>query len=363
MFGRKKLLCLLIAAVMVSACGGGSDDNNGTSPLTNNGGGSTTAPNTDTGNPAPGGNDDGDAIPADGGPNNPPPQTENPGEDNPDPVAPGDAHLAGYLSIVANQMPYITTDRSIYNAVSLNQFESTLGMYDFASGSKGDDSTATVPPSAPAPAAPIAAFGFRVDKFVQPSAESEQVGNQTVVGRVAFDLTERPDSPGIGANEAAEIMRFVLDGVELSTNANGELVSARVLDGAQIHVYGRSAGNVEVRESFSMPNGSVRLLPMTAVLDNYGDNSSIVLLMDLENAFSQAGQRLAVLENIAGHFSMKVTLSSVQMVRPAEDATDSTPALERKELVGEAITVNDQRAVNGAGVVGNAWIRMYPPQP
>lgn len=264
--------------------------------------------------------------------------------------------------MVANQLVYLQTDRAIYNGVTLNQFESSIGMYDFASGSRGGDAGAQVPPPALAPAAPIAAFGFRVDKFAQRTAPDQAVGNQTVVGRVAFDLTERESSAGIGPNEVAEIMRFVIDRVQLTTDANGELVSARVLDGAQMHVYGRNAANVEVRESVAVPSAAVRLLPMSNVLDNYGDNSSVVLLLDLENAFSQAGQRLAALENIAGYFSMRVTLSPAQIVRPAESATSETPALERRELVGQPITVNDQPPVTGAGISGNAWIRMYPPQ-
>lgn len=264
--------------------------------------------------------------------------------------------------MVANQLVYLQTDRAIYNGVTLNQFESATGMYDFASGSRTATTTgAQVPTPAAAPAAPIAAFGFRIDKFVQRTTETQVVGNQTVVGRVAFDLTERAGTAGIGANEAAEIMRFVIDRVELSTNASGELVSTRVLDGAQMHVYGRNAASVEVRESIAAPTGSVRLLPMSNVLDNYGDDSSVVLLVDLETAFSQAGQRLAALENIAGYFSMQVTMSPAQIVRPAEAATSGTPALTRKELIGQPITVNAQPPVSGAGISGNAWIRMYPP--
>jgi hypothetical protein len=56
---------------------------------------------------------------------------------------------------------------------------------------------------------------------------------------------------------------------------------------------------------------------------------------------------------------MDVTLSAAQMVRPANTGA----ALEERALVGKAITVNTQPAVTGAGISGNAWIRMYPPQP
>lgn len=360
MFKKNRILLLLATAALVTACGGGGDAGNGTS--LNSGG--STGPVTDTGNtgntgnqpPASGGNDStpggNTGGPTDGGNTNP-----DTGQTDPQPT---DQQLKGYLAFVANQMPYIKTDRSIYNAVSLTQFESSEGMYDFASGSKGGDETTDVPPTAVAPAAPIAAVGFRIDKFVQRATEGQEVGNQTVVGRVAFDLTEKAGSAGIGANEAAEIMRFVIDGVELTSDATGELVSVRVKEGAQMHVYGRNAASGEVRESIPVPVNAVRLMPVSNVLDHYGDTTSTVLLFDLEAAFSQAGTKLAVLENIAGYFSMNITLSTAQLVRPAQPEVDGEPALERKDLVGEPITVTGQPTVNGGGVKGNAWIRMYP---
>jgi hypothetical protein len=262
--------------------------------------------------------------------------------------------------MVANQLVYLRTDRSEYWATPLHQFESSQGMYDAASGSK--DGAGPTPPPAAAPAAPLASFGLRVDRFVHRADGGEPVGNQIVVGRVAFDLTERDDSPGISAGQVPEIIKFVIDGVELSTDANGELVSARAREGAQMHVYGRTATNVEVRESVPVSAGAVRLKSMEGVLDAYGDTTSIVLLVDLEHAFSQAAQRLAALENIAGHFSMKVTTSAAQVLRPAAPATSESPELERKFLEGEPIAVNSQAPVVGAGISGNAWIRMYPPQ-
>jgi hypothetical protein len=331
MFEKKKIVVLLAAAAMVAACGGGGGNGGVGAPTTD----ASTSP-IETGNkPAPG---------------NPAGETG----------AVADQQLKGHLDLVANQLVYLKKDRSIYDGLPLDHFESGTGMYDVASGSKGQDSGAKVPATAAAPAAPIAAFGFRVDKFVQRSTTGEAVGDQTVTGRIAFDLTERDASPGIQAGDAAEIMKFVIDGVELSTGQNGELTSARVREGAQMHVYGRNAKGVEVRETIAVPAGAVRLMPVSNVMDHYGDDSSVVLLADLEAAFSQAGQRLAALENIAGHFSMQVTMSTAQVVRPASPDNDQGPALERRVLVGQQIAVNNQPPVTGAGVSGSAWIRMDP---
>lgn len=353
MFEKKQILVLLAAAVLVSACGGGNSDGGGV------GSSMSAAPTADTGTPSPtnsGGTGTAGAPTPDTG-STPPPTNDSGGNTS----TSNDQQLRGYLSMVANQLVYIRTDRSIYHAITLDQFESNTGMYDIASGSDGDDANTPVPPPATAPAAPVAAFGFRVDKFVQRETDGQVVGNQTAVGRIAFNLTERDDSPGILANEVAENMKFVIDKVELSTDEKGELVSVRALDGAQMYIYGRNAARVEVQDTIPVPAGAVRLLPMSNVLDHLGDNSSTVLLLDLESAFSQAGQRLAALENIAGHFSMQVTMSPAQMVRPAAEATGESPALPRRDLVGQQITVNNQAPVSGAGISGNAWIRMYPP--
>jgi len=319
MLVKKNLVILAAIAALVSACGGGGG---GTPKVV---GGEQT---TDGGNPP----------------------AENP-------ATPNDQQLVGKLDLVANQMAYIRTNRSEYNAIALESFESEQGLYDVAWGSATVEANVAVPAPAPAPAAPIAAFGFRVDKTVR-ATDGEQVGDQTVVGRVAFSFTERAGSAGIGENEMAEIMQFVIDGVELKTNANGQISSAKVRDGAQMHVYGRNAANAEVRESIAVPAGAVRLLDVSNVIDHGGDTDSVVLLMDLETAFSQAGQKLAALENIKGHFAMKVTLSVAQIVRPAN--TQAVPPLEERVLVGEAIKVNTQPAVTGAGISGNAWIRMLP---
>jgi hypothetical protein len=355
-FKKKNVALLMAIAALVAACGGGggSDDvsdtrgaNNGTPPAP------VTSGDTGTGG---GANNGGGMPPANTG--NPPSTSDPVVVTNPS----SDQQLSGHFSVVGNQLVYIRTDRSIYNAVQLNQFESDTGMYDFASGSKVATPDVYVPAPAVAPAAPIAALGFRVDKIVQPSTAGQAVGSQTVVGRVALSFTERDTSPGILANEVAERMSFVIDKVELSTAANGELTKVRVLDGAQMHVSGRSASGLAIQETIPVPADAVRLLPISNVLDHYGDNSSVVLLMDLETAFSQAGQKLTALENIAGHFSMNVTLSSVKIVRPAAAETFEGLVLERKDLIGKAITVNNQPPVSGAGVSGNAWIRMYPPQ-
>jgi hypothetical protein len=361
---KNKIMLLLAAAALVTACGGGGGSDGAstaaadgnlapanTGGATGVGGGSGTQPaDTNTppssSNPGPGAGDTG----------TPPGTTQQP----PGTGTAADQQLAGYLSMVGNQLVYIRTDRSIYHAVTLNQFESDQGMFDIASGSKQVSNDTLVPAPVAAPAAPIAALGFRVNKFVQRATEGQAVGNQTVVGRVAVSLVERAGSRGILANEAAENMQFVIDKVELSTNQNGELISARALEGAQMHITGRNAANVAVQETVSVPAGAVRLLPMTEVLDHYGDDSSVVLLLDLEAAFSQAGQRLTALENIAGQFAAQVTISSAQIIRPSAAATEESPVLERKELVGQAITVGSQPAVRGAGISGNAWIRMYP---
>lgn len=333
---EKKKLVVLLTAALLAACGGGGND-----PVAGNTGGDssggTAAPTTNVG-----GNNTGNA-PVD------------------PPAAPADQQLAGHLAIVANQLVYVKTNRPVvYWATSIDSFESDTGMYDVASGSKGDDAGAAMPASALAPAAPIAALGFRVQRFVQRETEEQAIGNQTVVGRVAFALTERDDSPALGASEVTENMRFVIDKVELATNAAGELISARVLEGAQMHITGRNASGTAVQEVIPVPANAVRLQSMEQVLDVYDDTSSVVLMLDLENAFSQAGARLAALENIAGHFAMQVTLSPAQMVRPAEAATDSTPALPRRELIGAPIAVHNQPPVSGAGVSGNVWIRWNP---
>lgn len=366
MFEKKNILFLLATAALVAACGGGGGDTQTADAGTQTG---VNPPANDAGT--------GGTPPAAGDPGGsggtPPPATDGSGDDG---TPPPDQMLAGRMEVVANQILYIRVNRVIYLPVVLTAFESDRGVVDVASGSKvpdpeidvvgnncniAIDGTCGIVPPAVAPAAPIAAFGIRVDKVLQPTAPGQIVGNQTAVGRIAVELIERDDSPGILANEVAEIMRYVIDRVEMTTDARGELVAVRMLEGARMHVYGRNAAGVEVRESIPVPTGAVRLLPVSQIPDHNGDTTSVVLFMDFETAFSQAGARLAALENIAGHFAMNLTMSSVSsLLRPAAAATSEFPAVGRKELVGETITVNNQPPVSGAGISGNIWIRMYP---
>jgi len=283
------------------------------------------------------------------------------------------------MELVSNQILYLRTNRFLYLPVTLSTFEGSTGIVDIASGSPvarlpnleaeaaasgctiAIDGTCAIQPPAVAPATPIAAFGIRIGTHVLPSVPGEQVGNQTVVGRIAFDLTERPGTAGVGAGQVPEIMRFVIDNVEMTTGPNGVLTNVRVRDAAQIHVYGRNAAGVEVRESIPAPAGTVRLMPLTEIPDGYGDTSSTILFMDLETGFSRAGDRLAALQSIAGHFTMHLTLSPVEkIVRPAAVASPGFPAVPLKDLIGQSITVNTQAPVTGGGISGSAWIRMYP---
>jgi hypothetical protein len=338
MFDKKKFLLYLVTTALVAACGGGG----GGAPTTTSGGGPSTGGNT-------GGNNDGG---------------------DPTGEMPADQQLAGYLSITANQILYVRRDRDMYLPVPLDRFEDVHGINDVAPGYRGtetigepyrpQDGIDYEPPHTLAPAAPIAAFGVRVAKRVQPLAPSDVVGNQTAVGRLAVDLVERSDSHYLDGGQR-EIVRYVINNVELSTNAVGE-ISARVLPNAEMHVYGRNAAGMEVRETLPVRTDAVSMLPMVQVPDNYGDDSSVVLLFDFEKAFSQAGDSLNNLVNVRGHFDMHLTLSPLQQfVRPAQGSGDS--ALPRKVLIGEEITVNDQPAVSGAGFVGHAWIRSYDPDP
>jgi hypothetical protein len=150
-------------------------------------------------------------------------------------------------------------------------------------------------------------------------------------------------------------MRLLIDGVELSTDANGELTGARVRDGGHMYIYGRNAAGLEVRETIPVPAAAVRLLPVSEVLDHYGDTSSIVLLVDFEQAFSRAGTQLAALENINGDFTLGVTMSSAKLIRPASPNYDAGP-LERRDMTGPQITVNNQQAITGGGLSGRAVI-------
>lgn len=276
------------------------------------------------------------------------------------------------MELVANQIIVIRRDRIIYNPVTLASFEDTTGLSDVASGSTvahldnldkeaaaagcapERDGTCGVQPPAAAPAAPIAAFGLRIGTNLLPAVDGQKVGNQRVVGRIAFDLTEQDNSPGVGG-EKPEIMRFVIDHVEMATDADGRLTTVRLTDGAQIEVYGRTAAGIEVRDTISAPADTVRLLPLTKIPDSMGDTHSIVLLIDLETGFSQAGTKFAALQNIAGHFTTHITLSAVEKI-----IRSPAGGLPQKDLIGSSITVNTQPPVSGGGLNGSAWIRMYP---
>jgi hypothetical protein len=363
MFQKMILLSLIAATTFITACGGG---NTASAAPDSSVATSATIPTT----PAPPATNTPTTTPAGTGSTPAGPTTA--------PVV--DERFNGHLQMVSNQIVYLRTNRYLYMPVTLSTFESATGIVDLASGStitrvpklEADaaaggctiavDGTCAIQPPAVAPAAPIAAFGIRIGTHLLPSLEGQPVGSQKVVGRIAFDLTERVDSPGIGTN-FPEIMRFVIDNVEMATDPSGLLTAVRLRDGARIHVYGRNAAGVEVRESIPASANTVRLLPLAQIPDGHGDTSSTILFMDLETGFSQAGERLAALNNIAGHFAMNVTLSPVAKIeRPAAVDSPGFPAVPLRNLIGQSITVNTETPVTGGGISGSAWIRMYPPQ-
>lgn len=381
MFQKKKLLSLIIASALVAACGGGGGSGFAPTESTNASAESNTAPvNTTPAASTPSGAGNGTVGTGATPPASPTGSTPTHPDSPSSPTTPAaDQRFNGHMELVSNQILYLRTNRIIYLPVTLSTFESPTGIVDVASGSPvahlptlaaeaaaagcsiAVDGTCAIQPFAVAPAAPIAAFGLRIGTHILPSVEGQPVGAQTAAGRIAFDLTEQPGSPGIGSTEVPEIMRFVIDNVEMATDRDGRLSTARVRDGAQIHVYGRNAAGIEVRESLPAPAGTIRLMPLTEIPDGFGDTSSTILFMNLETGFSQAGGRLAALQSIAGHFTMHVTLSAVEkIVRPAAVATPGFPAVPLKDLIGQPITVNSQAPVTGGGISGSAWIRMYP---
>jgi hypothetical protein len=383
MFQQKRILLMLIASGLLASCGGGgsSEDTAATSAgSTGTTGTTTTTASAPVGTTA--GTSSGPTPTATGGQTATPGTTSASGSTDtsspgsaPGPVAAADPQFNGYFEMVADQVLYIRTNRVLYHPVPFPQFESDSGLVDVASGSTqappvsidisgcnlAKDGMCGVQPPAAAPDAPIAAFGLRINKFLKPLTTAQSIVNQSVTGRIAFDLTERTDSPGIAAGEVPEIMRFVIDNVKMSTDENGQISSVEMGEGAQIHVYGRNAAGVEIQDDIPAPAGTVRLLPVSQIPDSATDNSSVVLLMDLETGFSQADAKLASLAKLAGHFAMRLTLSFVpKIVRPAAPATADYPGVDEKELVGQSIVVNNQPPVTGAGIVGNTWIRMFP---
>jgi hypothetical protein len=339
---KKKFLLLLATAALMTACGGGGGDTTGLGGGDSDGG----ITNPDTGNnPDTGSNPD---------------TVNNPPDNSDDGTIPSnDQQLNGYLQISANQLVFIPADRKqmygySYNGSPIEYFEET-GL-EIASGGTESDMGAEIPPSAIAPAAPIANFGFRVLNEVQSDAGGIQAGVQTAVGRVALDFVERADSAGILAGERPERMTFIIDQVELSTDAGGRLVSSRALENAKVYVTGVNAAGTAVRDTIAAPADSVRLMPLYHVADNYGDTTAQVLMVDPEQAFSQAGERLSALHTLRGEFDMHLTMSPVKMVRPSKPVTDE-PALERRDLVGRPIEMTNHVTVNGSGVSGRVWIR------
>ena len=374
MFQKKRILLMLFASGVLVSCGGGGSSGGAVVPSGSTGTtGATAAASTpnNSATPAP----TTPPVPTASTPAAPTP-APSPGSTTP-PATAIDPQFNGYLEMVADQIIYLRTNRVLYHPVPFPQFESDSGLVDIASGSTAPppvnidtvsfgcnvakDGTCGVQPPAAAHLAQIAHIPLSVDNLVNKLKPASKNANQTIVTRIAFDLTERADSPGIAASEVPEIMRFVIDKVAITTDADGKLANVQMQDGAQVHVYGRTAAGVEVQDDIPAPAGTVRLMPESQFPDSNGDTSSIVLLVDLENAFSKASQKLDPLKNLAGHFAMNVTLTAVpKIVRPAQAASADYPAVDLKELVGKAIVVNNQPPVNGAGIVGNAWIRMFP---
>lgn len=341
MLEKKKLALLLATALFITACGGSGND------ATNVGGINTPPPVNDPDPPT--GTDD---------PSTPPPDDPD-DPDDPDPIPATDQRLNGSLHMSANQLVFIPADRRqmygySYNGSPIEYFEQ-IGL-DIATGGTQEDMDAEIPPSAIAPAAPIASFGFRVLNEVQRETGGIQTGAQTVIGRVGLDFIERPDSAGILAGESAERVTFIIDNIELSTDEGGRLVSARALPNSQVYVAGVNAAGVPVQETLAAPENSVRLMPLYYVADHWGDTTAQVLMVDPEQAFSQAGERLAALHNLRGEFDMHLTLSSVALVRPSKPVTDE-PALDRRDLIGQPIQMTNHATLNGGGVSGKVWIR------
>lgn len=357
-----KLSFLLITGAL-TACGGGGGSSSANLPALGGGGG-TSLPDT-------------------GGDGN----TPNPGADDDSQVT--DQQLNGALHISSNQVIFTQWNRPIfydtsrpegtyYNASPIEFFEGNFGgnftYLDMATGlteeerndprfDERDDVGFEAPwrfkPEIASPAAPIANFGFRMLRELRTEANAIQTGAQSAVGRVAFELVERPSSTGSPSGQSLEQMKFIIDKVELVTNDAGTLVSARAQQGAQLFVSGVNAQGTEVNATLPAPPNSLRVMSMADVADAFNDPDSQVLFIDLEQAFSQAGEELAALHNLRGYFDMHVTLSSLNMVRPYKPATNE-PELPRRELVGKSIQVGDQLPVTGAGVSGVVTIRMQP---
>jgi hypothetical protein len=367
MFDKRKISIALATALLVTACGGGGgSDNNKPS----SGGDGTTIPNT-------GGNSSTDPGTRGNPSTNPGGGTTDPGTT--DPVT--DQQLNGYLHISENQVIFTQWDRPIfydtndgtyYNASPIEFFEGNYdGNFTYLDMATGlteeerndprftdNDPNWGFRPEVAAPAAPIANFGFRVLREVRNEAGAIQRGVQSAVGRVAFEFVERPSSTGTPAGEAPERMSFIIDKVEFTTNDAGVLVNVRAQQGAQVYVTGVNAQGTVVNAILPAAPGSVRVMSLLDVADAFNDPAGQALFIDLEQAFSQAGNQLAALHNLKGYFDMHVTMSALQMVRPAKRIAGE-PELQRRDLIGKSITVGNQ-TVTGAGVSGVVTIRMQP---
>ena len=335
-----KLICMLAIASLIAACGGGGSGGESSSD-----GGATNLPINQP--PA----------------NNPPVENPDPDPEPVEPVPAIDQRLSGHLSVVGNQVAYINGDRSSpwpgqpepYNGGTIKYFEEE-GLY-IASGGTEADMTRDVPPSIIAPAAPIASFGIRISTNVlHDDTEVSVTGAQKVIGRVAMNFEEIESAGGVPAGQQPERVTFLIDKVEIETDEQGRLISVKALEDAKLFFNGESAAGTTVTTDFSVPAESVRLMPLSQLIDNYGDTGSHVLLVDLEQAFSQAGSELAAFHNLEGRFNMQLTFSSARIIRPEHPDAEEGPRPWR-DLVGASIQVPGHTAVNGGGVSGIVLIR------
>ncbi len=338
---QSKLIIIFAMAALIAACGGGGGNGQES-----------------------GGNNSGTNLPI----NQPPANNPNPNPD-PDPVTPvtaTDPQLRGHLSVVGNQVVFINRNRTPgwpgaaepYNGATIKYFEET-GLH-IASGGTEADRSKQVPPSIIAPAAPIASFGIRIGTGVlNDETDQSETGAQKVIGRVAMNFTEVASAGGVPAGQQPERVTFIIDRVELETNDQGRLISAKALEDATLFFAGESYNGTTVTTDFPVPADSVRLMPVTQLIDNYGDTSSHILLVDLEQAFSQAGSELAAFHNLDGQFTMDLTFSSARIIRPAHADADEGPR-PRRDLLGQAIQLPGHAAVNGGGLSGLVSIYRSP---
>jgi len=337
MISPSKLVTVLAMTFLIAACGGGG------------GGGNDRYS---------GGND--------GGINPPPVNNPTPDPEPVEPVPATDQQLRGHLSVVGNQVVFINGDRSSpwpgepepYNGATIKYFEES-GLH-IASGGTEADLTKQVPPSTIAPAAPIASFGIRISTSVlNDETDSPETGAQKVIGRVAMNFVEVANAGGVSAGQQPERVTFIIDKVELETNNQGRLISAKALEDAILFFTGEAANGTSVTTDFPVPTDSVRLMPLTQLIDNYGDTSSHILLVDLEQTFSQTGSELSAFHNLDGQFNMQLTFSSAKIIRPAHPNAEEGPR-PRIGLVGQPIQLPGHTAVNGGGLSGLVIIHRSP---